>query len=379
MKENQKMEGLWRSAKKYILVAVVAILVYELLENLTAVLASISAFLSILKPVFIGIAITFVANMPMRFFEFVVFKKWKASKLKRIVCLILAMILVLGIIAGVAIIAVPKLIDSVKTLTENFDSYTKSLIQWGNNLWANLDLNESMKARVAASAENLLTGADKFLSSMVESALRVTVSIASMVFNILFATILSFYGLYNKEKFVRQLRKLICAIFSEKTAQRVLYVGTRTNNTLKRYLYGLLLECTILGTICFLGMELIGFPFALLISVLVGVMQLLPIIGAWIGGIVGGLIILMVNPPMAIWFLVFLISAQLIEGNLIYPRVVGNAVGISGVWVLVAILLGGGLFGFIGILLAVPIMAVLYTLLQEWVNKRLAGKNVPLS
>ena len=166
------------------------------------------------------------------------------------------------------------------------------------------------------------------------------------------------------------------AVFPERTAHRILYVGSRTNSTLKRYIYGLLLECTILGTLCFWGMKLFGFPFPLLIGVLTGVMQILPVIGPWIGGLVGALIILVVSPPMALWFVVFLICVQQVEGNLIYPKIVGNAVGISGVWVLVAILLGGGLFGFVGIMLAVPIMAVLYTLLQEWVNKRLAEKKI---
>ena len=145
-------------------------------------------------------------------------------------------------------------------------------------------------------------------------------------------------------------------------------------NQLHNYVYGMLIECFILGMMCFMGMQILSFPFAVLISVIVGASQMVPIVGPWVSGAIGLSIIFVVDPPRALWFIVFVLAIQQIEGNLIYPKVVGNAVGISGLWVMIAVLFGARLFGLMGAILCVPIMAVLYTLIGEWVNNRLEEK-----
>lgn len=136
----------------------------------------------------------------------------------------------------------------------------------------------------------------------------------------------------------------------------------------------MIIECTILGTLCFIGMTIFGFPYALLISVVVGITQIVPIIGPWVSALFGALIILVSDPSRVIWFIALVLVVQQIEANVFYPRVVGNAVGLSGIWVMIAVLLGSGLFGIVGIVLCVPVMAVLYTLVSEWVNRRVEEK-----
>lgn len=374
MKDRQDMEGLWKSSRRYILIAAFSIMLYELLENFSAVRGSVGGFLNTISPIFIAAAIGFIANMPMCFLENRLFARWRPSKLKRVLCVVLAVLLVLSVITVLIVIIGPKLVDSVKSLAENYDYYSTSLIKWGNDVWERLNLNADIEVKVREISEDILKELDGFISRLASKLLRFTVSTVGVVVDLLFALIISIYALSNKENLLRQCRKLIRAVFSERHADRILYVCARTNESLHNYVYGMIIECFILGTMCFIGMRILGFPFAVLISVIVGVSQMVPIVGPWVSGVIGLSIIFVVDPPHALWFVVFVLAIQQIEGNLIYPRVVGNAVGISGLWVMIAVLLGARLFGLMGAILCVPMMAVLYTLLGEWVNNRLEEK-----
>lgn len=374
MKDRQDMEGLWKSSRRYILIAAFSIMLYELLENFSAVRGSVGGFLNTISPIFIAAAIGFIANMPMCFLENRLFARWRPSKLKRVLCVVLAVLLVLSVITVLIVIIGPKLVDSVKSLAENYDYYSTSLIKWGNDVWERLNLNADIEVKVREISEDILKELDGFISRLASKLLRFTVSTVGVVVDLLFALIISIYALSNKENLLRQCRKLIRAVFSERHADRILYVCARTNESLHNYVYGMIIECFILGVMCFIGMRILGFPFAVLISVIVGVSQMVPIVGPWVSGIIGLSIIFVVDPPHALWFVVFVLAIQQIEGNLIYPRVVGNAVGISGLWVMIAVLFGARLFGLMGAILCVPMMAVLYTLLGEWVNNRLEEK-----
>lgn len=376
MKDRPDMEGLWKSSRRYILIVTVGILAYELLENLARVRSSISAFLSVISPVFIGIAIGFIVNMPMSFLERRVFARWRSAGARRAVCLLLAVAFVLAIIAALLVFILPSLGESVVTLAEDFDKYAYSLMEWGNDMWGRLNLNPEVVAKMEGYAGELLEQVDDIISGAVSWLLKFTMNAAGTVVDFFFAAIISIYALFNKETLLRQARKLTKALFSRRAAEGIIDVAGRTNESLRNYAFGMIIECSILGGLCFIGMSLLNFPFALLISVLVGVSQLIPIVGPWISAAVGVFIIFVVDPPRALWFLIFILAVQQVEGNLIYPRVVGNAVGISGMWVLIAVMLGGRLFGLTGAILCVPVMAVLYTLTREWVNKRLEEKRI---
>lgn len=374
MKDRQDMEGLWRSSKKYILIVAFGVVLYELLENLTVVRQSISGFFGIITPIFIGIVIAFIANMPMRFLENRVFSKWRPCTAKRGVCLILAMLFIIAILTAIVLIIGPRLAESVKLLADDSDKYYYSLTQWGRETWERINLSPEIMSKIEEVGKSLVEKLDTVMSGLASWLVKFTVSAAGIVIDLVFAIIISFYGLAKKEELIMQTKKFTKALFSKKTAERIIYIGSRTNESLHNYVYGMLIECTILGLLCFVGMTVLKFPFALLISVLVGVSQMIPIVGPWVSAVVGAFIVFVVSPEQALWFLVFVIGVQQLEGNLIYPRVVGNAVGISGLWVMIAVLLGGGLFGLTGAILCVPVMAVIYTLTQEWVNDRLEEK-----
>lgn len=372
--EKLEKQRVWRSARVPLVVALVTVLVYEIFENLHDVSSVVGMFFSVLKPVFIGIAFAFIANMPMRFLETRVFKRWKICSLKRAVCQLLAMLFILLIVAAMLFLIIPRIAGSVVALANGMDGYIESLTAWGSDLWDRLNLNPGVEERIQSAVQTILAQLDELLSALVASAAKFTVSIASTLVDVFFAAIISIYALFNKEKLIFQAKKVVVAIFSERRAERILDVSTRTNQALNHYFYGMIIECTILGTLCFIAMTIFGFPYALLISVVVGVTQIVPIIGPWVSALFGALIILVSDPSRVIWFIVLVLVVQQIEANVFYPRVVGNAVGLSGIWVMIAVLLGSGLFGIVGIVLCVPVMAVLYTLVSEWVNRRVEEK-----
>ena len=372
--EKLEKQRVWRSARVPLVVALVTVLVYEIFENMHDVSAAVGMFFSVLKPVFIGIAFAFIANMPMRFLETRVFKRWKICSLKRAVCQLLAMLFILLIVAAMLFLIIPRIAGSVVALANGMDGYIESLTAWGSGLWDRLNLNPGVEERIQSAVQTILAQLDELLSALVASAAKFTVSIASTLVDVFFAAIISIYALFNKEKLIFQAKKVVVAIFSERRAERILDVSTRTNQALNHYFYGMIIECTILGTLCFIAMTIFGFPYALLISVVVGVTQIVPIIGPWVSALFGALIILVSDPSRVIWFIVLVLVVQQIEANVFYPRVVGSAVGLSGIWVMIAVLLGSGLFGIVGIVLCVPVMAVLYTLVSEWVNRRVEEK-----
>ena len=372
--EKLEKQRVWRSARVPLVVALVTVLVYEIFENLHDVSSVVGMFFSVLKPVFIGIAFAFIANMPMRFLETRVFKRWKICSLKRAVCQLLAMLFILLIVAAMLFLIIPRIAGSVVALANGMDGYIESLTAWGSDLWDRLNLNPGVEERIQSAVQTILAQLDELLSALVASAAKFTVSIASTLVDVFFAAIISIYALFNKEKLIFQAKKVVVAIFNERRAERILDVSTRTNQALNHYFYGMIIECTILGTLCFIAMTIFGFPYALLISVVVGVTQIVPIIGPWVSALFGALIILVSDPSRVIWFIVLVLVVQQIEANVFYPRVVGNAVGLSGIWVMIAVLLGSGLFGIVGIVLCVPVMAVLYTLVSEWVNRRVEEK-----
>ncbi|MEG0109815.1 MAG: AI-2E family transporter, partial [Oscillospiraceae bacterium] len=194
------------------------------------------------------------------------------------------------------------------------------------------------------------------------------------VFNMVVAFIFALYILLNKEKLKSQLKRILQAYLPEKRTATVLEIARFSSNTFAHFISGQCIEACILGSLCWLGMLLFRFPYAPMVGALVGITALIPIIGAFVGTVVGGFMIFMIDPIQALWFVIFLLVLQQIEGNVIYPRVVGSSVGLPAMWVLAAVTVGGGLFGVVGMLFAVPTFSIVYTLLRRNVNKRLVEK-----
>ena len=192
--------------------------------------------------------------------------------------------------------------------------------------------------------------------------------------DLVLSLVLAIYMLASKERLLRHLKKFIHAFSSTKWANRILKVGHLANVTFYHFIAGQFTEALIISVLCFIGMTLLSMPYALLISVIIGVTSLIPIFGAFIGTLPGAFIIFIIDPMQALWFIVFIIVLQQFEGNIIYPRVVGNSIGLSGLWVMLAMLIGGSTFGILGMLLGIPLFSVFYQLLSSTVKARLAKK-----
>ena len=372
--QKREKQRVWRSARVPLLVAALTVILYEIIENRLAVMSSVKSFLSVLTPVFVGIVLAYIINFPLRFLENKVFKKWKACSLKRGVCMAIGTLFILGIIAAFLFLIVPRVVDSLVTLVGGLEGYFDSLAAWASELWEKLQLDPNLEQKIQTVGEDILSELDTLLSSVASGAAKFTLGLANTLFDAVFAVVISVYALFKKEKFIFQTKKVVVAIFSKRRASSILEVAARTNEALHNYFYGMIIECTILGVLCFIAMTVFNFPYALLISTVIGVTQIVPIIGPWVGTIFGALIIFVIDPTRAIWFVVLELAVQQVEANVFYPRVVGNAVGLSGIWVMIAVILGGGLFGFVGVVLCMPVMAVLYTLVSEWVNRRVEEK-----
>lgn len=358
----------------HLLVALFSVCLYCFFQNYEKIMAVVRRVGGVLSPLFWAIAIAFVVNMPMRFLENRVFVRWKGKALKRGVCLTIGFLFVSAVISLVMVMIVPRFVSSAEGIIGNMDSYIVSLGAWGSELSERFNLSNSDIKRMESMLQSIYDYLDAMLERVVPMALKVTMGIASGVVDGLLALIMSFYALYNKEQHIEQARRLVRALFSDRRCKRIFDVCSQANRALNSYFFGMVLECGILGGVCFLGMTIFKFPYALLISVMVGITQIVPIIGPWCSAILGALIIMMSDPGKVVWFLTFIVIVQQLEGNLVYPRVVGNMVGLSGIWVMIAVLLGGGLFGVSGIILCVPVMAVLQTLVREWVGTRIREK-----
>ena len=370
MKKDEK-RAIWRSVRRYVLIAATAILFYELLENWSAVVAGIKWLMNLLRPLTVGIAIAFIVNMPMRFMERLWGgRKGKGGKLCRPVCMIAAYAIVLAIITGLCALIVPRLADSLEMLAVNFDDYYTSFKDWAENLLASLQVSPELASSITGIWNSMVDTLTKTVSTRVPEILHFTVELTSGLVSSVMALMLSGFILYNKERLIRQCKSFLRACLPEKRAKRLIEIGSMTNLVLNKFILGQLTESGILGMLVFIGLKIIDIPYALLISVVLAFTALVPIVGPIVGTVPCAFIILMIDPGLVVPFVIFIVVLQQLEGNLIYPRVVGNAIGLSGLWVLLAVILGGGLFGIPGVLLGVPMMAVIYRLVSEWVQNR---------
>lgn len=377
------MEPNRKSTIRIILIIFSSILFYTVLQNLEAVRGAIAAAARILSPVFIGAAIAFIVNIPMRLLEdnvysLIIKKRPGAIKARRPVCLILSILIILGLFALIIGLIAPEFAATVMSIAQTLPSQVNDLIARADeligrfnlpiedvNLFEKIDWN-SVSRTIVAGLSN--TGA------MINKTIGVTSNVLSGLFNFVIGFVLSIYILASKEKLCRQGARLLRVILPEAACDRIFRVLAMSSGVFTKFISGQCVEALILGALCYIGMLIFRMPYALMISALIAVTALIPVFGAFIGTSVGALMILLISPLKAVGFVLFIIILQQIESNVIYPRVVGNSVGLPGIWVLLSVTLFGSIFGAVGLLLGVPFCAVLYCLVRDFVKKREAEK-----
>ena len=343
----------------------------------------LSRLLGLVSPFLLGFCIAFVLNIALRPLEKLWARLWRRSKsplkqrLRRPVCLVLSLVLFIGVVAAVFLVLIPQLRETAMGISAMVPQSVERLGLWWDELSAFLAQFGAYLPEWNLNTEKIITTVSDFITrfagTMANKTLDITRSIFSVLINLIMALIISFYVLGQKEQHGRNCRRVIRAVMKPEHADRFLELSSLINRSFTNYVTGQMTEAVILGSLCFVGMLLFRFPYAPVISVVVGFTALIPIFGAWAGGAVGAFLIVFVSPMKALWFIVFLVILQQLENNLIYPKVVGKSVGLPGIWVLAAVTIGGGAFGILGMLLGVPSCAVIYTLVKEFINRRTKG------
>ena len=309
-----------------------------------------------------------------------IFKKSKEktrSKLRRPICLILSTLLIIGLLFALLFIIIPEFIKALQNLGKSVPDYIAQIEIWINKLVAFASSHGFTMPEMSFNYSKILDTVKNFISDngLVDKTLNFTGSLVSGVVNLIVAIAFSLYLLAQKEKLGSQAKKLMLAFLPKKNdVNRIVNFVEIVDRTFTSFIAGQLTEAVIIGVLCFIGMLIFRMPYAAVISVLVGFTALIPVFGAFIGTAIGAFLILLDEPIKALWFVVFIVILQQLEGNLIYPKVVGKSVGLPGIWVLVAVTIGGTAGGIIGILLSVPASAVIYCLLTNLVGARLRKK-----
>jgi len=359
------------------------IVLYWILHDTERVKTVYAIVKGVVSPFVLGASLAFILNVPMRAFERL-FSKVSNLKLRRLLSVIVTFISVFLVLTLVFLLLIPQLIDTIQSLIPKlytFITNTETTVtqflennpeimelvvnntDFENFDWA--DLAQKAISFVGTSVSNIMSGAFTAIGS-----------ITGALVDVVIALVFAIYCLFQKETLARQGRKLLYAFIPERISDNVIRILRLTNATFSNFLSGQCIEVCILGCLFAISMAIFRMPYIPLVSVLVAVTAFIPVVGAWVGCIFGTFFILVANPLQAVWFVIMFLVLQQIENNLIYPRVVGTSIGLSGMWVLVAVAVGGELMGVAGMFLMIPVASVIYTLLREVTNKHLAEKQI---
>ncbi len=380
LKERTSSRVLWHGFLliTFAAAAVLAVLRFEQLWAAAATLANATA------PVFGGLVIAYILNVFVHFFEDIAFRPFAKCKnrlwlkLKRPLSVLLAYLVVVLLALFICLFIIPGLVESMGilavTLQQNLPVYINQFTSWANQLAQEYDLTLVQDFLSGFNWTSLLSDATRFTTDFLASLFSATVNVASGVFSAIMGFIFSVYMLSGKERLIRGVKDTLRAFLPEKLSRTAARVGRLSNRVFFSFIRGQLTECVILGVLCYGGMSILRLDYPLLISSVVALGALIPILGAYIGAGVGAFILLLVHPIDALIFLIFLIILQQVEGNLIYPRVVGSSIGLPPLWTLFAVMFWGGVLGIVGIWIGTPVTAVCYRLFKTAVYSRLHRK-----
>lgn len=369
--------------RSLLLLITYAIVLVAVIVKLDAVGGWLGGVLAAFQPLIAGLVIAFILDRPCNFFarQYAKLLPGRAGRAARPLAVVTAYLAVILFIAVLVALVVPELTHSIEMFIGNIGTYAANFQDLYDWVVAKLDLEQlaslDLSSGISDTLKDLLTGALDTLTNTLPHLVTMTSVVVSGVVTGVLALVFSIYMLSGAPRLTAQCRRLVKAYLPPRLSTPLLSVAHLTVDTFSKYVNGQLVEACILGGLCFAGMCVFRFDYAPLISVIIGVSALIPIAGAYLGAGVAVLLLVMIRPLEALWFLVFLVTLQQLEGNLIYPRVVGTTMGLPGIWVLAAVTVGGSLLGLAGMVVSVPIAAVLYTLLKNDLRARLSAQGTP--
>lgn len=362
------------------------LIVYAILFNFTIVGKIIKTFFSVAAPITWGIVIAYLVNPIMKWFEKrlskITEKKKPRRRITRIISLFLAMLIFISLLCGLLAIILPQVLDSITAIFGNIGTYINNFENWISSV---LSKYPRLLSEVEKQIQTFEVDVNEFSSNIMPKIADIMVVITDgtiefliAIKNFLIGIIVAVYFLYDKEHFQGQLKKFTYAVLPEKASAGFFRVCSQTNSSISGFVSGKIIDSIIIGFLCFICMTIMKINFSVLISVIVGVTNIIPFFGPFIGAIPSALLLLVTSPKQVIPFLILILIIQQLDGNVIGPKILGQSIGISSFWVLFSILVGGGLFGFAGMILGVPIFAVVYSLLKEYITYLLEKKNMPV-
>ena len=379
--------------KKLLLLIAFAALAFTAFQWIDGMAVALSFLAELLSPFLGGVALAFILNVPMRFLERNLFswagkgrngKERLPKSLVRVLSLLLTFVLVALVLMVLVLVIMPQLTETISGLTVTIQNAVTQFLLWAEDQFSNNPQVSQWLENLtidwrSIDWESILSGVADFLRNGAGDVLNSTISAAKSMVSVLTSSFIAFvfacYILLQKEKLRVQVRKVMYAFLSEKQVEWCLEVSALTAKSFSSFLTGQCLEALILGTMFFIAMTIFNMPYAMLVGVLIAFTALIPIFGAFIGCVIGAFLILMVDPFQALGFVIMFLVLQQIEGNLIYPKVVGSSVGLPSIWVLAAVTIGGSLMGVVGMLIFIPTVSVVYNLFRASVYKRLRKKH----
>ena len=369
-----------RDIKKNIILIITYIaLIIFVLVNFEKILSILGYIINIFSPFIFGALVAFVLNVLVNFIERKLFGKVKKKtwlKIKRPLSIAISVVLVIFIIVFIMNLLIPQLKNSVSLFTDSLPTYKEDII----NIMNKFNLEETTIKKVSDYLDNFGKVITDYIKGNSKDVITVTTEVATSLIAIIskavIAIVFAIYIIAQKETLKRQFNKLMSAYLKPRTVNRINKYASMANTTFSNFVTGQCLEALIFGSLCFLGMLILRLPYATTIAVLLGFTALIPVFGAFIGTFLGAFLILMISPIKAIIFVVFILVLQQIEGNLIYPKVVGKSVGLPGIWVLLSVTIGASVGGILGMLIATPLCSLLYILLRQAVNDRINSNKI---
>ena len=382
MKVKWNLEYTTKSVYAIIVGCAVALFILIML-NISGIFDVFGVLLSILTPFLWAFAIAYILNRPVHFFETKVFsfmsRQKNRHKAVRGLSVAVVLILSLLIVAGLVWILVPQLVESLTSLVDQLPLYFDSFVEWLRSTLESFNIgSDKIMANVPTweSLLNTFLGTLKSAIPDLNTGVNFTVSIIGSVGSAFVALIASIYLMVSKERFIMQLKKFMFGVFPKKFVENTIRITRDSNKIFSGFITGKLFESLIVTGVTFVVMSIFGLHYSLLISVIMGIFNLLPYFGPFIGAIPSVLILLMVQPLDALIFIIITVVLQQIVGQIIGPRIIGNSTGLTAFWVIFAIILGGGLFGLLGMILGIPVFAIIYSVVKEYVEYRLKKKGL---
>lgn len=370
------------STKNQILIITYGLVLLLVVLNMNAVFSTIATILKLLTPFIIGFVMAYILNKPLKLIQNSLLKfmsKSKSEKVRKMqkpIAILLTYVLLIGLVAGFLGIVIPQMATSVTTLVSNISSYSSTVEEYVQKIADTFNLNGEIWEELGSMWTSLAKTLEKAITSILPSLVNFLTALATGVTKTFVGFIVSIYFLIGQDKLMLQIKRITYAFLNKKTADFCVKVVRLSHQVFGSFIIGQLTVAAILGALCFVAMTILRMPYAMLISVIVGVSNVIPYFGPFIGAVPGVFILFTQNPMQALFFIILVVVLQQIDNNFISPKIVGGNLGLSGVWVLFAITVGGGLFGIAGMIIGAPTFAVIYNLFGEAVEQKLKLKNI---